>query len=201
MGFDNSGRRGESMKLHRILAVTCATSLAVAGVAGASSGEYWLHVRVDETHGGAKVSVNLPVALFERALPLIPEFDEARFEFNRHSRMELEDLRAIWQELRDSPDMTLVEVEDRGENVRVWKEAGYFHVRADEEYGDKVNVRLPMVVVDAFLAAEKLDLKAAIDALIASGGGELVTINDDREGDRVRVWIDRAPEAESGGGR
>jgi len=184
------------MRLFRTLALACATLLTVAGAAGASAKDYWLHVRVDEARGGAKVSVNLPVSLFERALPLIPEMDEAKLHFDHHSRMELEDLRAIWQELRESPDMTLVKVEDHGENVRVWKEAGYFHVHADEEHGDKVNVRLPIVVVDALLAAEKLDFRAAIDALIGAGGGELVTINDDRDGDRVRVWIDRAPEAD-----
>lgn len=183
------------MLRHRVPYLAVAMLLALAASASASS-DYWLHVRVDEGRGGAKVSVNLPVSLFQRALPMIPEIHGGKLEIDGHGRLEIDELRAIWQELRNSPDMTLVKVEEPGENVRVWKQAGFFYVDADEEYGDKVNVRLPVVVVDAFLASDTPDFKGALDALIAAGGGELVTVNKDRDGDRVRIWVDRTPEAE-----
>lgn len=184
------------MRIQRNLLIGCFAFVAMGATAVASASDYWFHVRVEED-GGAKVSVNLPATLFERALPLIPEASlrHARIDFD-HSGLQISDLRAIWNDLRDSPDMTLVKVDDHGEKARVWKEDGFFFVDVDEDHGDSVQVRLPVQVVDALLAGEQFDLAAAVEALIAAGGGEFVTINEDRDGDRVRVWIDRTPEAD-----
>jgi hypothetical protein len=184
------------MRGQRNFLIGCFALVAMGTSAVASASDYWFHVRVEED-GGAKVSVNLPAALFERALPLVPEVTlrRAQIDFD-HSGLRITDLRAIWNDLRDSPDMTLVKVEDHGENARVWKKDGFFFVDVDERHGDSVQVRLPVTVVDALLASETLDVGAAIEALIAAGGGEFVTINEDRDGDRVRVWVDRTPEAD-----
>jgi hypothetical protein len=95
----------------------------------------------------------------------------------------------------DGPDMTFVTVEDRGENVRVWKQGGYLMVEV-REHGDEstVDVRIPGSVVDALLSGEgdELDVAAALTALAAHGEGELVTVNDSR--DRVRIWVDGSAE-------
>jgi hypothetical protein len=185
------------MKTPKIVLIACGALLVLGGAAGAVASDYWFHVRVEEGHGGARVSVNLPISLFERALPLIPELSEDSHHIHfDHTHLDVEDLRAMWRELRDSPDMTLVKVEDHGENVRVWKEKGHFYVNVDERHGDKVDVRLPLGVVDALLSGDRLDVRGAVEALVAAGGGDFVTINDDRDGDRVRVWIDRTPEAD-----
>jgi len=185
------------MRIRRSFLIGSFALMAMGASAVASASEYWFHVRVEEDNGGARVSVNLPATLFERALPLIPEatLREARFDFD-HSGLRLADLRAIWNDLRDSPDMTLVKVDDHGEKARVWKEDGFFFVDVDERHGDNVQVRLPISVVDALLAGDSFDVQAAIQALIVAGGGEFVTINQDRDGDRVRVWVDRTPEAD-----
>ncbi len=50
-----------------------------------------------------------------------------------------------------------------------------------------------MPVIDAFLAGEEFDLKAAVRALVDHGNGELVEVRDHR--DHVRVWVDRVAEA------
>jgi len=54
----------------------------------------------------------------------------------------------------------------------------------------KVEVKIPMKVVDALFSAGKdeLDLVAALRALSASGEGDLVTVKDDEN--TVRVWLD-----------
>jgi hypothetical protein len=109
-----------------------------------------------------------------------------------------EELRALWEELKASPNMTYVTVEDEDETVQVSKDDEYLLVQTTErrEEGDQVDIRIPVRVVDALLAGEgnELDLRAAVEALIAEGEGELVTINDNQ--DRVRVWIDQVAEGD-----
>ncbi len=173
-------------------------ALLVTPAAWADS-DLWLHVRVDEANG-AKVSVNLPIGLVEKAIPMIPteHFQDGHLVIDHDVEWSIADLRELWAEVRNSRDMTFVTVEDGDDNVKVWKEAGYLRVRVLEE-GDgeaEVNVKIPERVVDALLGGdgEQLDLSAALAALVDEGEGELVTVNDDR--DRVRVWVDRVAEAE-----
>lgn len=157
----------------------------------ARAADLWLHVSVNEQEG-ATVSVNLPIALVDKALAMVPD------EHLRDGRLVLDDvewsvaeLRELWREVMDGPDMTFVTVEDRDENVRVWKENGYLMVKVRED-GDTstVDVRVPGSVIDALLSGEgdRLDVAAALTALAAQGEGELVTVNDDQ--DRVRIWVD-----------
>lgn len=168
---------------------------SAASVAAAS--DLWLHVRVDEADG-AKVSVNLPLSMVEKALPMIPEehLDHGRVVFDEWE-VTMEELRELWQEVKGSPDMTFVTVEEDNEHVRVWKEGDYLlvAVREDDD-STKVDVRIPAPVVDALLSGEgsEMNLHAAIEALVVQGEGELVTVSDDE--DQVRVWVDRFAEAE-----
>lgn len=172
--------------------------LVVAGLLSASAAraaDLWLHVSVDEDEG-ATVRVNLPLALVDHALAMVPE------EHLRDGRVVLDDvewsvaeLRELWREVMDGPDMTFVTVEDRDENVRVWKENGYLRVKAREGVDEStVDVRVPGTVVDALLSGdgEQLNVSAALAALAAHGEGELVTVNDDQ--DRVRIWVDGSAE-------
>ena len=61
------------------------------------------------------------------------------------------------------------------------------HVRSNVS---KVEVKVPMKVVDALLSAGKdeLDIVAALHALSSYGDTELVSVKDDDN--TVRVWID-----------
>ena len=103
----------------------------------ATASDLWLHVRVEE-NDGAKVKVNVPITMVEKVIAMVPE------EHLRHGRLHLDDccedlttaeLRELWQEIKDSPDMTFVTVEEDDESVRVWKEAGYLkvHVRENQQ--------------------------------------------------------------------
>ena len=181
-----------------IVAALFLLALGVAGIASASS-DLWLHVRVDETDG-AKVKVNVPVSMVEKAIAMLPD------EHLRDGRIHLSEccenmtpaeLRELWQEIKNSPDMTFVTVEEDDESVRVWKEAGYLKVHVLEQgRNEEVNVQVPLAVVDALLSGEgdELNIEAAIHALVEQGEGELVTVSGDDE--TVRVWVDNIAEAD-----
>ena len=192
MDTENSEETAMREKTARALALLVALA-AIASSAGAAS-NLWLHVTVDE-NDGAKVTVNLPLALAEKALPLIPFHDELKWRHG-HSRrgMELGDLREVWAEVKNSPDMTFVTVEDNGETVKVWKEKGFVFVEVrDPDDSETVDVRLPLEVVDALFVGDEMKFSAAVTALAEHGGGNLVTVRDGN--DNVRVWVDDTPEA------
>jgi hypothetical protein len=68
--------------------------------------------------------------------------------------------------------------------------------RKDQD-GQKVDVTIPMKVVDALFATTKdneLDVAAAIRALSDAGDAVLVTVQDATE--HVRIWIDSHSSAE-----
>lgn len=179
----------------RALTLTAVLAAAASSAAAASAdNDLWLHVRVDEAHG-AKVTVNLPLALIEKAIPLLPRAHARHFDWDHHDiEADMADLRQMWREVRASPDMTFVTVEERDETVKVWKREGtvYIEVRGGRD-DERVDVRLPVGVVDAFLGGDELDLRAAVQALVDHGGGDFVEVRDDE--DHVRVWVDRRAEA------
>jgi hypothetical protein len=172
-------------------------ALVLAAVAGSAKAadNLWFHVTVDEGQG-AKVTVNLPLALAEKALPMLP-WDENMHWNDRtrgHGELDFADLRELWAEVKNSPDMTFVTVEDNDERVKVWKAKDFVYVEVRGSNGsESVDVQIPIEVVDALVGKEEIDFKSAIEALARRGGGDLVTVRD--KDDNVRVWIDEKPEA------
>lgn len=190
-----------NQKLLRGITLTLAV-LALAATAQASS-DLWLHVRVDEGEG-AQVAVNLPVSMLDKAFNMIPEehmrdshFDGGKIRIDDMD-LTIPELRELWAEIKDSPDMTFVTVQDEGENVKVWKEAGTLFVSVKEDRDDEtVDVKIPLPVIDALLSSEEegtLDIQAAMRALVEHGEGELVAVSDGN--DKVRVWVDGSAEGE-----
>jgi hypothetical protein len=121
------------------------------------------------------------------------------------------DLRAILDAVRTAKDGQYVTVQSNENNVRVSKSNGMLYIivtdkepakkaaakedaakgaKASEPVETKVEIKVPMKVVDALFSAGKdeLDLVAALRALSAHGDTELVTVKD-AEND-VRIWID-----------
>jgi hypothetical protein len=186
----------------RVIPIASLVVLLILSAGSAlAAADLWLHVRVEE-QDGATVRVNLPATMLEKAMGMIPEehFHEGRIEIDEWHTSTAE-LRELWTELKNSPDMTFVTVEEDDEFVRVWKEAGYLKVNVreggdGEVGGENVDVSLPMTVVDALLSGDdsELNITAAIEALVAEGEGELVTVTGDDE--KVRVWVDRVADAE-----
>jgi len=77
--------------------------------------------------------------------------------------------------------------------VRVAKANGniLIHVTDKRNKDQKVDVTVPMKIVDALVNTEKndeLDIAAALRALSDAGDILLVTVQD--EGQKVRIWVD-----------
>jgi hypothetical protein len=174
-----------------------ALAAGIAAPAGAATAGRWIHLHVDEAHGGAQVRINLPLALVARVAERVPQ--EARLVVG-DEELTAGELRAIWRSLADGANARRIPVDDPDDTVWAWRHGGDLHLRVRHEaWGDDdpedVHVRVPAPVVEALLSGrgEELDLAAAFAALARHGAGELVAASED--GDRVRIWIDGAPEA------
>jgi hypothetical protein len=154
----------------------------------------WIHVKVDDARNEERVRVNVPLELVVEILPLV---SADRLERGR-VRIELDgagdtDFRAVWAAVRKAKDGEYATVQDKQSKVRVRKAGGLLLVEA-REGGEgapgRVNVRLPLAVVDALFGAnaEELDILAAVKALGDDADGVVVEVEDGQE--RVRVWID-----------
>lgn len=177
-----------------LLAAGTALAPTAAAQAPVAKADRWLHVRVLSTDArGETVRVNVPLSLAEAVLPSI------QAHRLRHGRIHMDDfrlegvdLRKVLEALRDAPDNEYVTVESPEESVRVAKQAGYLLVKVREHTGsqDKVDVKVPMTVVEALLSgdSDELDLMAGIKALAAHEDTVLVTVND--KTNEVRIWID-----------
>jgi hypothetical protein len=175
--------------------------ILLAGIqsALAAEGERWLHIRVESTKGdGETVRVNVPLSMAEKVLPAIKSKDlsEGRIKIQNHVKDV--DIRALLQAVREAPDNEFVTVQSKEENVRVAKSEGYLLVRVQEgETGaEKVEVTLPLSVVDAMLSGppDELDIAAGIRALQQHGDSELVRVTEKDE--TVRIWVDTKNKAE-----
>jgi hypothetical protein len=152
--------------------------------------------------------VNVPVEMAERVLPAINK-DKLRNGKVHIDSAHLDDvdLRTLLDAVRTSKDGEYVTVQSRENDVRVAKSNGYLYVYVTEKASakravtgetgkpssakeSKVEVKVPMKVVDALFSAGKdeLDIVAALRALSANGDTELVNVKDSEN--NVHIWID-----------
>jgi hypothetical protein len=198
--------------------LAAATILAGAAMAQdtttSSSGksEQWIHVRVEsKADHGETVRVNVPVEMAAKVIPAINKnnLHDGKVHIDSMHTNDV-DLRAILDAVRSSRDGEYVTVQGSDNDVRVAKSAGYLYIhvtdksegkraaakdgktraRATAGHESRVEIKLPMKVVDALFSAGKdeLDIVAALKALSAHGDMELVTVKDDEN--TVRVWVD-----------
>ncbi len=186
--------------------------MPVTGIAQSSSGkapetpattaqssakqDRWLHVRVDNQDSKEEtVRVNVPLELAEKVLPTI---NRDRLHSGKVKVNELDchgvDLHALLDAVRTSKDGEFVTVQSKDADVRVAKQNSYFLIHVvDKNHSSRksrVEVKVPMKVVDALFSAGKdeLDLLAGLRALSAQGDTELVSVKD--EENTVRIWLD-----------
>lgn len=181
--------------MKRILSVTFIVMLAATAVlaqAPKDSSNKWLHVRVEKSgEDGEFVRVNIPLSLAEAVLPAINSHNLRHGRVRIHNHNDI-DLRAILEAVRNTKDGEFVTIDKKDETIRVTKSGGYLLVKIDksEKDGEKVDVKIPLVVVDALLSGgeNELNILAAIKALREFGDIELVSVRDGNE--TVRIWID-----------
>jgi hypothetical protein len=166
----------------------------------AAATERYLHIKVDDASKGESVNVNLPLSMAEKILPTVNKGSL----HNGHvtigaAEINDVDVRAILDAIRTAPDNDFVTVKEKDQDVRVSKANGSLvvHVRDAGKDGQKVDVTVPMKVVDALLSTAKqneLDVAAAIRALSDAGDELLVTVQSTTQ--HVRIWVDSRSSAE-----
>lgn len=171
-------------------------------------GDQWIHVRVvSKEDKGETVRVNVPIEMAEKVIPAINKdnLKNGRLHIDK-AHVDDVDFRAMLDAVRTAKDGQYVTVQSNERNVKVEKKAGYLYIfvtdkdeakkaakggaKAASANESKVEVKVPMKVVDALFSGGKdeLDLVAALKALAANGDVELVSVKDSEN--TVRVWID-----------
>jgi len=205
------------LALSSTFVLAAATFLASAAIAqdtttiSTGKSEQWIHVRVEskEDHGET-VRVNVPVEMAAKVLPAINKnnLHDGKVRIDSMHTNDV-DLRTILDAVRSSRDGEYVTVQGNDNDVRVAKSAGYLYIHVTDKseskkvaakdgktgakaagHESKVEIKVPMKVVDALFSAGKdeLDIVAALKALSAHGDTELVTVKDNEN--TVRIWVD-----------
>lgn len=202
--------------LNAAFTLALATVILIPAVTRAQSSstatkDQWIHVRVEsKDRDGDTVRVNVPIELAEKVLPAINKNNLHNGKVHIDSaHMDDVDLRTLLDAIRTSKDGEYVTVQDKDNDVRVAKSSGYMIVHITDKKEDlvsnakgtanskgkghhesKVEVKVPMKVVDALFSAGKdeLDVVAALRALSSFGDTELVSVMDSEN--TVRIWID-----------
>jgi hypothetical protein len=165
-----------------------------------SKTDQWIHVRVEsKDNSGETVKVNVPIEMAVKVLPAIhhEQLQGGKVHISKGDLKDV-DLRALLDAVRSAKDGEYVTVQSHEDTVRVSKNAGYLYIHVQEGKHEektakavsKVEVKVPMKVVDALFSAGKdeLDIVAALQALSSNGDTELVSVKDDEN--TVHVWID-----------
>jgi hypothetical protein len=193
--------------------VACSLFPTLAVAQSSSNPDQWIHVRVESREDKTEtVRVNVPVDMAVKVLPAIKNKNLCDGKVHIDSgHIDDVDLHTMLDAVRTAKDGEYVTVESKDDNVRVAKSSGYLYIHVTEKKPSektakatsdedsaknaalkksKVEVKIPMKVVDALLSAGKdqLDVVAALRALSANGDMELVSVKDDDS--TVRVWID-----------
>jgi hypothetical protein len=160
----------------------------------AAPAERYLHIKVDDPSKGESVNVNVPLSVAEKILPTVNKgsLHNGHVTIGKADLNDV-DVRAILDALRTAQDNEFVTVKEKDQEVRVAKLNGNIivHVRDAGKDGQKVDVTVPMKVVDALLSTAKeneLDVAAALHSLSVAGDALLVTVQDATQ--RVRIWVD-----------
>ena len=172
-----------------------ALALLVASLAGplaAQKKDPWFHVEVKENKTEPEyVKVNLPMSMVDVALNVVKDkkFNKGHFKLPTDD-VSVADMRKIWSELKKAGNAEFVTVQQKNETVHVAKEGNYILVKITEGKKPKVDLKVPVGVVDALLAGsgEELDIKGALMAMQKQNAGEILTVNDNET--QVRIWID-----------
>ncbi len=178
-----------------VLCLLAASAMAAAAPAmAAPAAEKYLHVKVEDPSKGESVNVNVPLSMAEKILPAINNHDlhDGKVSFH-HAEMNGIDVRALLDAVRNAADNEFVTVKEKDTDVRVAKSNGNIvvHVVDKENKEQKVDVTVPLKIVDALFATAKddeLDIAAALRALSDAGDILLVTVQDASQ--KVRVWVD-----------
>ncbi|HTW24152.1 MAG TPA: hypothetical protein VMD78_11160 [Candidatus Baltobacteraceae bacterium] len=179
-----------------VVCLLAAGLMVPAGAAIAAPADRYLHVNVEDPANDGSVRVNVPLSMAAAIVPAISNRDMHDGKVWIHNKAEMQgvDVRELLEAVRSAPDNEFVTVKDKDSDVRVAKSNGNIivHVIDKKNKDAKVDVTVPMKVVDALLSSansDELDIAAAMRALSDAGDVLLVTVQDSTS-QKVRIWVD-----------
>jgi hypothetical protein len=182
----------KSMKKVSSLLLVLGLLAALASPLPAQRKDPWFHLEVRETTEEPElVKVNLPVAMLDVALKIVKDEKLSKGRLKLESKeISIAEMRQIWNELKKAGDAEFLTVEKQNETVRIARQGNYVLIKVLEKKISKVDLRVPVPVVDALLAGagDELDLRGALVAMQQKGVGDILTVNDNKT--QVRIWID-----------
>lgn len=175
--------------LTKLAAITVLPMLLVGGVVANSS---IMIVQVSEGADGMNIMVPVPLMLAQVATVFAPD-EIKRHRLDSEALQYMPYLARFVDELEALPDVTLVEVRDRDDHVKVSKSGDHLRVQVRDGRGAKVDVNIPMAtvrgVVDAIdLETGTIHASRVVGALRAAPSGEFVNVVDGDDRVRIRMW-------------
>lgn len=170
--------------------------MALAVCVEAQAQSKWAHLRIVENkHGGARVAVNLPASAAHAAARAIRLDSRARVEIDG-VRVSTESLRNAWQELREAPPGTSVNINDRDGTLEMSATAHGLQIRCIDRWTtEETRIHIRRDLADVLSqGVERVDTAALFSALGRNGGSPFVAISDDDT--RVEIWVDQNPEGD-----
>lgn len=169
----------------------------ISSVAQTSSLD-WVHFQAEHLdRSDTVVRVNLPARVVIRSFPLLPDLGCDSFgALAGESGISARDLGAIASRLSAVAAGETIEHDAGDYDVEATSTDGEVVLRFREKFsGDPVEVSMSTDVLRILSAGDhrRPDLAAAVAFLAAAGGGELARI--DTEDSRIRIWVDRDPQA------
>jgi len=180
------------MKRKALILVTVAALLA-APAAYAADETRWVNVHVTENSSNTNVEVHLPLSL---VLTVLRNVDVENFH-GGHVDLELGDdmdinFPEILAAVKDAPDGKFVTVTSDEADVNVHKQAGNLYVTVNQKEDEmaKVEVTMPMELMDAFTFGDEntLDVAALLQSFDKLPDGDIVKVTSTEA--NVRVWIE-----------
>ena len=174
----------------RVGVVAGALFAFAAAPAFAQPAKAWLHVQVEGDSEDQRVDVNVPLAAAHGVVESLGEelLDGMYEEMHDEAEDHLDELREVWQALRENPG-TSVEISDESdERVTAIMDGDEIRVEGRGDDGT-LFIRVPVAFGDALFSGadpQELDFAAAIETL-SGHEGDLVSVKGD-DGS-VRVWI------------
>jgi hypothetical protein len=152
-------REATRRRVGAVVCVVAAGMMTVAGAAMAAPPDRYLHVNVEGPANDGSVHVNVPLAMAEKVMPAINCRDLHDGKVSIHSQdLKGVDVRGLLDAVRTAPDNEFVTVKDKDSDVRVAKSNGNIivHVTDKKNKEQKVDVTVPLKVVDALLSARRM---------------------------------------------
>src|SRR5688500_8060761 len=109
----------------KTLILSATLLVLLAGVSTAAS-KLWVHVHVEDAAKEETVKIKLPISVIETMLPIIEQKKLRDGHIKVHdSEFRVEDLRKVWNDIRDEGDMEFVSVQGKDKNIRMYIQGNY----------------------------------------------------------------------------